>query len=233
MMEKISVCMATFNGARFIREQIDSILPQLNKDDEFIITDDGSTDETLSIIMSYHDNRFTIINNNRSGSPAKSFEKGLSYCSGDYIFLSDQDDVWAPSKVAVMKTHLQEHALVLSDCSVIDEQNHIIKNSFFAQQKSKPGFTQNLIKNSYMGCCMAFHKKLLKHILPFPDGLQTHDQWIGLIAEKHYDVQFINQPLVKYRRHGNNYSPTGEKSILSFREKLNYRMHMLYNVYNR
>jgi glycosyltransferase involved in cell wall biosynthesis len=226
--------MATYNGARFIRQQIDSIVSQLKADDELVISDDGSTDDTVSIILSYNDKRLILVNTDRSsGTPAKNFEKTLHHCTGDLIFLADQDDVWMQHKVVTMLKFLEKYDLVLSDCLVINEQNQILLNSFFAQQKSRRGFTQNLIRNSYMGCCMAFKRKVLQHILPFPQGLRIHDQWIGLIAEKNYNVFFIEEPLVQYRRHDKNYSLTGEKSTRNFFDKVNHRMKILYNLYTR
>jgi glycosyltransferase involved in cell wall biosynthesis len=226
--------MATYNGARFIRQQIDSIVSQLKADDELVISDDGSTDDTVSIILSYNDKRLILVNTDRSsGTPAKNFEKTLHHCTGDLIFLADQDDVWMQHKVVTILKFLEKYDLVLSDCLVINEQNQILLNSFFAQQKSRRGFTQNLIRNSYMGCCMAFKRKVLQHILPFPQGLRIHDQWIGLIAEKNYNVFFIEEPLVQYRRHDKNYSLTGEKSTRNFFDKVNHRMKILYNLYTR
>ncbi len=232
-MDKVSVCMATYNGAPFIGQQIDSIVSQLGPDDEIIFTDDGSSDATLSIISDYRDNRFKIVSSGRRGSPAKSFEKGLNHCSGELIFLSDQDDIWMPEKVVRMKHYLQTFDLVLTDCSVINEQGEKLLDSFFMKQKSKKGIIQNLVQNSYMGCCMAFNRKILDRVLPFPAGLKAHDQWIGLIAEKYHKVCFLNEPLVQYRRHGHNFSFTGQKSSFTFFEKINHRLTMFNNLYNR
>jgi len=225
--------MATYNGASFIGQQIDSILPQLGLNDEIIFSDDGSVDETLSIILSYRDNRFKIVDNGKSGSPVKNFEKGLNHCSEELIFLADQDDVWMPEKVTRMKYYLQTFDLVLTDCSVINEQGEKLLDSFFMKRKSKKGLVQNLVQNSYMGCCMAFNQKILERALPFPSALKAHDQWIGLIAEKYHKVYFLNEPLVQYRRHRQNYSFTGEKSSFTFFEKINHRLTMLNNLYNR
>lgn len=232
-MRGISVCMATYNGASFIRQQIDSIVSQLGSEDEIIFSDDGSIDSTLSIISGYNDKRFKIVGNTRSGSPAKNFERGLSHCTGELIFLADQDDLWMPEKVQQMRHHLQTFDLVLTDCSIINEHNKKIHDSFFIKQRSKKGLIPNLVHNSYMGCCMAFNRKILERILPFPPDLKAHDQWIGLIAERHYKVHFLHEPLVQYRRHGQNYSFTAEKSSFSLFEKINHRLTMLNNLYNR
>jgi glycosyltransferase involved in cell wall biosynthesis len=225
--------MATYNGASFIRQQIDSIMPQLGVDDEIIFSDDGSTDTTLSIILDYRDKRFKVISNDRSGSPTKNFERGLKYCTGDHIFLADQDDVWMPEKIKRVQHYLQSFDLVLSDCSIIDQHDKKISDSFFAKQGSKKGLIPNLMHNSYMGCCMAFTRKILERILPFPSDLKAHDQWIGLIAERHYNVHFLDEPLVQYRRHGQNYSFTTGKSSFSIIEKLMHRLTMLNNLYSR
>ena len=95
----ISVCIATYNGERFIREQIDSILRQLSSDDEIIVSDDGSTDDTISIINSIDDKRIRIIEGPRKHSPTHNFECAMKEAKGYYIFLADQDDVWKPNKV--------------------------------------------------------------------------------------------------------------------------------------
>jgi glycosyltransferase involved in cell wall biosynthesis len=232
-MTKISVCMATYNGAAFIRPQIDSIVSQLGPDDEIIFSDDGSTDQTHAIIQSYNNNRFKLIVNERSGSPAKNFERGLSHCSGDYIFLADQDDVWMPEKVKQVMHYLKTFDLVLTDCSIIDEHGHELTSSFFSKQKSKKGLFSNLLQNSYMGCCMAFNRKVLDRVLPFPEALKAHDQWIGLVGEKYFNVHFLKETLVQYRRHGNNYSFTGDKSSFSLFQKVNHRLFMINNLYNR
>src|SRR5688572_14989359 len=188
----VSVCMATYNGAAFIRQQIDSILPQLGSEDEVIFSDDGSTDTTLSTILDYRDKRFKIVSSDRTGSPAKNFERGLRHCSGELIFLADQDDIWMPEKVSRVKKILQTCDLVLTDCSIIDEHNKKIMDSFFIKQRSKKGLILNLVHNSYMGCCMAFKRKVLERILPFPHNLRAHDQWIGLNAERYFKVHFLH-----------------------------------------
>ena len=102
----VSVCMATKNGAKFIREQLDSILAQLDPSDEIIISDDASTDETISLIESYNDNRIRLLKNKLSVGISRNFEISLNVSKGEFIFLADQDDVWAPNKVEVMKMNL-------------------------------------------------------------------------------------------------------------------------------
>jgi glycosyltransferase involved in cell wall biosynthesis len=208
----ISVCMATKNGELFIREQIDSILTQLNNTDELIVSDDCSEDRTVSIIESYADKRIILLKNSKEKGVAGNFERSLTQSSGDYIFLADQDDVWMPHKIRVMTSHLEEYDLVISDCSIADHSLQPKYHSFFDLNRSGKGFLKNLFKNSYMGCCMAFRKQVLKRALPFPKDLSMHDLWIGLIGELHFSVYFIPQSLMKHRRHEHNSSTTSGDS---------------------
>jgi len=204
--------MAIRNGELFLKQQVDSILPQLGLHDELVCSDDSSTDSSLKILESYSDNRIKIIHSSTKNNHVKNFEQALSYCTGDFIFLSDQDDVWESNKVKLVKPQLQFYDLVMTDCSLIDENNHELALSIFKLQKSKSGLIKNLVKNTYMGCCMAFTRKVLEKAIPFPRHLKAHDQWIGLIAEKYFNVYFLPRPLVKYRKHKNNFTQTGKKS---------------------
>jgi len=227
LANKISICLAFRNGELFLKQQVDSILPQLSFDDELICSDDGSTDSSLEILKSFNDNRIKIIQSPATNNHVKNFESALAYCTGDLIFLSDQDDVWEHNKVELTKLHLQHYDLVISDCSLIDEKNNELASSMFKIQKSKSGILKNLIKNTYMGCCMAFKRSVLEKALPFPAHLKAHDQWIGLIAERYFNVLFLPQPLVKYRKHENNFTQTGKKSRLSRLEQFSYRITLI------
>src|SRR5687768_11846473 len=116
----VSVCMATKNGAKYIREQLDSILAQLDPSDEIVISDDASTDETISLIESYNDNRIRLLKNKSSVGISRNFEISLTVSKGEFIFLADQDDVWTSNKVEVMKKSLDRYDLVVSDCLLVD-----------------------------------------------------------------------------------------------------------------
>jgi len=227
---KISVCMATFNGEKYIKEQLDSILSQLDGSDEIIISDDSSADNTVEIIKSYNDNRIKIFENQKFKSPIFNFENALKYAKGEIVVLADQDDIWKPNKIETIKKYMQEYDLVLSDADIIDEQRNILQESFYAINGSKSGLMKNIVKNSYLGCTMAFNKKILDKSLPFPKDLPMHDWWIGLIGEMYGKTYFIEDKLISYRRHGNNASPTGEKSKYSFSKKIIFRLIMIKNL---
>jgi glycosyltransferase involved in cell wall biosynthesis len=223
--------MATRNGASYIAAQIDSILSQLSPTDELVISDDGSTDNTVPIIRAYHDKRIKLIQHSFTQGVARNFEASLMASSGDLIFLADQDDVWMPFKIEVMRRHLKDHDLVISDCIMVDHSLRVKSRSFFSKNRSGKGLIKNLLKNSYMGCCMAFNRKLLRRALPFPKDIPIHDFWIGLIGEMHFNVKFIPDVLVYHRRHSSNTSSTGENSILSLPQKVANRYRIIKSLF--
>lgn len=205
----ISVCMTTFNGERYVLEQVASILQQLpgSANDaslaEIIIADDGSSDRTLDVLRNLNDCRIRIIEaTSQKLGPIYNLERALKVAQGDYIFLSDQDDIWLPGKVSTMLSLLEQNDLVMHDAV-------LLKNGAYAERlseirKFRKGVLKNWLKNSYTGCCMAFSRNVLKASLPFPRKLPMHDQWIGIVAEKKYSVSFIDEPLIAYRIHENN-----------------------------
>jgi len=230
---KISVCMATFNGARYLRQQLESILSQLGPGDEIIISDDSSSDETTELIRSFQDNRIVLLENNKFYSPIYNVENALKKCSGHFIFLSDQDDIWRRDKVAVTIGLLEKYDLVVSDCELIDAYGNVVLESFFAMHGSGKGFFKNFFRNSFLGCCMAFNRKILERSLPFPKNIPMHDIWLGLIACIFGKPYFAPQKLVKYRRHVNNASSTSEKSRYGFLKKIQFRFNLLASLIKR
>ncbi|PTB96810.1 alpha-L-Rha alpha-1,3-L-rhamnosyltransferase [Marivirga lumbricoides] len=227
---KISVCLASYNGENYIEEQINSILCQLDNGDELIISDDSSTDNTVEIIKNLEDNRIVLLVDQKFKSPIFNFENALNYCNGDFIFLSDQDDKWRENKVEVTLKYLNDYDLVVSDCQIINENDEIINESFFALNGSKEGLLKNIVKNSYLGCCMAFKRRVLEKALPFPDLLPMHDWWLGLIGEIYYKTFFASEKLIYYRRHQNNASSTSDKSSNNIFKKLNFRIKMIWEL---
>ncbi len=220
-MKRVSVCMATYNGAQFIREQIESILPQLTANDELIISDDTSTDNTLCIINQFIDKRVRVLVNPSPRSATRNFENALSHATGDVIFLSDQDDIWFPNKMSVLMPYLQNYDLAISNCDFIDAFGRPMSQSFFENFNSGPGLIKNFVKNTYLGNCMAFRRSVLDRALPFPEELHRastyliyQDVWFGLLANALFRVVFIPEKLSSFRRHDGNASPT-EMSVKS------------------
>ena len=227
----VSVCMATKNGATFIKEQVASILPQLGPDDEIVVSDDCSSDDTLTILRTFQDSRIRLLESRPEKGINRNFEASLMASKGDFIFLADQDDVWLPGKVNKMTHALKNYDLVLSDCHLVDDHLQMQKASFFNINKSGKGLFRNLLKNSYMGCCMAFTKRLKDRALPFPADIPMHDCWIGLLAEIYFDVYFMPEILVLHRRHDANASTSGRSSQYSINEKLIQRYRMMKNLF--
>lgn len=214
MVEKvrISVAMASYNGVRYIGEQLESILKQLGECDEIIISDDGSSDGTVELIEKYQkqDERIHFVKGPGKGIK-KNVENAIKNARGSYIFLADQDDIWLEQKTEhVMRAFEQNGcSLVIHDAKVFQDENtgNIIMDSFFKFRNSGSGAMKNIIKNSYIGCCMAFKSELKEVILPIPKSIEMHDQWIGVLNDyKNNNSCFLKEPLILYRRHGENNS---------------------------
>ena len=229
----ISVCIATYNGERFIREQIDSILRQLSSDDEIIVSDDGSTDDTISIIDSINDKRIRIIEGPRKHSPTHNFECAMKEAKGDYIFMADQDDVWKPNKVEVCIEWLHKYDCVVSDAEVTDSNLNPLYPSLYTIMQVRQGRIYNTVwKNGYTGCCMAFRRNVLNASLPFPKNIPMHDIWIGNVAAYKYNVKFIPDKLIMFRRHNETISCNGKGSKYSIWQQMKFRWSIIKNIVN-
>jgi len=245
----ISVCMATYNGEKYIAEQVKSILLQLGDEDELVVSDDSSIDDTVKILESFNDKRIKIFNHNRKSVKvpfllssktadnyyfaARNFENALVKAKGDYIFLSDQDDIWMPNKVETILPYLKEDKLVTSDAWVVDSNLEKI-DKFSKYVVYKKGFLANIFKKggAAHGCVCAFTREIKDFILPLPKNVLTHDFWIGLLAELKFKSTYIPEQLVLYRRHSSTVSHT-EKSFNSFLYILIYRFFIFYECLKR
>lgn len=196
-----SVCIATYNGEKYIAEQLRSILSQLADEDEVIISDDGSTDATCAIISSFQDSRIRLLHNDVHNFKWN-FINALKHAQGDYIFLSDQDDVWMDGKYERCCKELESCDLVVTDSVVTDEHLNTLEPSFFRFYNSGSGLLKNAIQNTYFGACMAFRRSVLLRAFPFPKTKEVgHDIWIGLVAEMTGTPRFLPIPFLLYRRH--------------------------------
>lgn len=217
---KISVCLASYNGINYIKEQIESILALISLEDEVIVCDDASTDSTCGIIKSFNDSRIKLIKNNTNLGPVKTFERALSYAKGEYIFLSDQDDIWEAEKVEKTLKIFEENPdllMVHHTLSLIDSEGNIISQNWNPLSEGKVSrlsfLFRQLIKGQIWGCAAAFKGSLLSGLLPFPKYVYAHDHWLAVVSAVKGDVYLLNQPLVRHRIHQNNVTP---KKGLSF-----------------
>lgn len=220
----VSVLMATYNGEKYVEEQLDSIICQLSEDDELVISDDGSTDRTIEIIKNYvkRDKRIKIFTNNRFGI-IKNFEFLIGKASNDIIFLSDQDDIWMENKVNRIK-----QTFINSDKKLILHNGiHFVgelkdKNYRKIINKKRNGTFYNLISSSYWGCCISLKKELVNEILPFPKDIVAHDQWLGIVAEYYKEAFFLDEDLIFHRIHNAN-----KTKRLSTKGKIVFRIKMI------
>lgn len=232
----ISICLATYNGMAFIRDQIDSILPQLSEGDELIISDDGSTDGTLDIVKSYNDQRIKIYQNEKRHGVAGNFENALRHSSGDIIFFSDQDDVWMPDKVSELSNFVidGQYDIVTCNCTLTDSHLNIVRESYYNNKHplEKSAFG-NFVKDLWLGCCMAFRREVLNEVLPFPKHIVAHDLWIAIYGQLRFRCGYYSKSLQYYRRHSNTVSFADSKSTNSLFFKIEYRIYLAYSVIKR
>jgi len=248
-MSKISICMATYNGEKYLKEQIDSILAQSNQEWELLIRDDGSHDNTVSIIKDYvgkYSNKISLIEGDKSYLGASlNFGQLLEYANGEYIMFSDQDDVWLPNKIELtliaMKSAEQLYPdkplLVHTDLKVVDPNLNIIAESMWGYQKLFPEIGDNLstmmARNVVTGCATMINSKAKAVSTPIPKEAVMYDWWIGISVAKHGKIIPVGAPSILYRQHSDNVIGVQKMNILLLLKKVwslrqlisaNYRM---------
>jgi len=227
----ISIAMTTYNGEKFIAQQLDSILSQSHSNLEITICDDGSTDSTPTILKKYshEDNRIKLFFNESNLGLIKNFEKAISLCQGEYIALSDQDDLWEPKKIEILLSRLnsmQDAGYVFSDAYIVNEtlqqKGYTLweskRFSVHADRFNKYSHTQTEILLKYsivFGMSMMFKSMLKEFILPFSTNF-SHDNWISLISSSiGFRGYAIKQPLIHYRQHEKQICGTKKFNIIN------------------
>lgn len=208
----LDILMATYNGEKFIREQLDSLLSQTYTDFNLIIADDGSNDSTLDILLVYQqqDPRVRVIQNKKNLGVIKNFEQLINLSKSKYFMLCDQDDVWTERKIekSVEAITVSNSLLVYSDLVLTDENLNMIHSSYIKFQGSKlhekDAWKTLLVQNVITGCTIIADKKIKDYLLPFPENIAMHDAWIALTASAYGDLCFIDEPLTLYRQHESN-----------------------------
>lgn len=202
----VSIAVCTYNGERYLREQLDSLVSQTYHNIEIIVVDDCSTDDTCEVIADYIGlPNLTFFKNDYNLGYVKNFEKAISFCSGDFIALSDQDDVWCPQKIEILMEHVKGSSLVYHDSAFIDlagkDMNKKMSDLFNMYQGNSglPFLSYNCVS----GHSLLFEASLRERVLPLPDSF-FHDWWIAFIASEHGGISYIDRPLVKYRQHANS-----------------------------
>ncbi len=205
---RLSIAMATYNGAKYLQEQLDSFLYQTRKPDELVVCDDGSTDATLEILEAFRQQAPFVVHVYRNESNLgyiKNFEKALSLCTGDIIFLSDQDDVWLGKKIEEVENGFLSNPNVMA---IINDQ-YVTDSKLGCSAYTSLGNIKSAgVSESWFvaGCCTSIRRSLLSIILPIPENAHGHDAWINKLAEALSVRAVLATPLQYYRRHGQNTS---------------------------
>jgi glycosyltransferase involved in cell wall biosynthesis len=211
----ISIAMATFNGSKYIEEQLYSILNQTIKPSEIIICDDNSTDGTFEILQKFAelDSTIKIFANNPGLGVTMNFNKALCLCTKEYTAMADQDDIWEPDKLEKQLRDIADFsnvpALSVHDLTTINSDGLVIEPSRWRCLGDNPEVPKHslLFANKYNGCTMMFNNALKKLAVPFPPSVTIHDHWFVLNAFYLGKIITNQTQLIRYRRHGNNTNP--------------------------
>lgn len=219
-MVRVSICMATYNGGAYIREQLDSILPQMTSEDELIISDDGSTDGTIEIIKSYGDNRVRLLHNKGARGHVNNFANSLTSSRGCLIALSDQDDIWVECRLQRMVSLLEatpDADLLVGDFVEFNQKGEILPLKSLGITP-RNALIQLLVvfagQAKYFGATFLFRRRLLGLVLPIPTMVEAHDIWIAMNACLRGGVVHMQDSVLKRRIHGANLTPRKRRSVI-------------------
>lgn len=229
----ISVAMATYNGERFIKEQIDSILKQTFSDFELVICDDCSSDRTVQIIKEFQavDKRVALYENEQNLGFKKNFEKAISLCRGEYIATSDQDDIWESNHLSVLYDLCKDAAMSCGDALLVDE-NNVSQKMTLRQSMSvdidsdSPHKLFSILNhgNMYAGSVCMYKRNLFEKALPIPKEIKLHDSWFSACAACVDEIKYTDEILTRHRIHGNNESGQYNPNWI-YRMKINLGNH--------
>lgn len=214
---RVSVCMATYRGARYVGEQLESILVQLGANDEVVVVDDASPDETVAVIKGLQDPRIRIFEVAKNQGYVRSFEQAVLASHGDFIFLADQDDVWMPGRLEAMLSALEDSDVVASNFAVLGggsrngvpelasaDSSHYLRNILGVVIGYRP----------YYGCAMAMTRRQAEIFTPIPHYLvESHDLWLALCGNIGKSMTHLQEPTLWRRLHADNVTPRGWRSL--------------------
>ncbi len=215
----ISVAIATYNGEKYLREQLDSIYNQSHKDIEVVVSDDCSYDSTAQILEEYRvEHCLDYHVNKKNIGFVKNFEKAILHCSGDYIALSDQDDIWMPDKLEILLSEIDNCFLIYSDAHLIDGKRNIIHKSFAKYMGKPDSFNLNtlLFQNLVPACTALYKRELIQSALPFPDDIMYHDWWLSIVSSTLSCIKYVNLPLISHRLHKDSHTESAKRGGFFF-----------------
>ncbi|WP_042859234.1 glycosyltransferase family 2 protein [Dickeya sp. NCPPB 3274] len=215
--DRISIALATYNGGRYVRQQLDSIQHQTHQDFIIHVCDDGSRDNTLEVIRShelYQQGKIRLYPGKGGLGAMKNFRRVIACCEDRYIALCDQDDYWVPEKLERLLNEAKAHeqggatpVLAFSDLEIVDAVLGPLHPSFYRASIKSSAASQPedfVVSNHIPGCAMLFNRALKQLMEPMPDDIRMHDWWIAMIAAHSGKIAYVDMPLIKYRQHGNN-----------------------------
>lgn len=210
--KKIDILMATYNGEKYLVEQLDSIINQTYHNWNLLIRDDNSTDKTLEIIQNYHkkDKRIKILKDNKGNlGIVRNFEELLKSSESEFIMFSDQDDIWVENKLDMYLKMIEKIKnkgfMIHSDAILFDKnKSNILKETFISKKAINKGLENVFFNYFVQGATILISKEIKNFILPFPKEVYLHDRYIHLISELFFERIFVNKALIYYRQHGDN-----------------------------
>ena len=209
---RISVVVATYNGARFVEAQLDSLLAALDVNDEIVVSDDGSKDETRAIVASIEDSRIRLLPAGPRLGYQGNFARAIASARGRFVFFADQDDICLPIRISASLAALRNHQCIFGDATLINENLEVMSISHHKLRQTKALTTAHLFAYpTAIGATMACRREFLELALPFPKKV-PHDHWMSVLAAARGELGFVHQPLILYRRHGSAVSSTGARS---------------------
>ncbi|WP_066294415.1 glycosyltransferase [Arthrobacter sp. B6] len=214
---RVSVCMATYKGEPFVQEQLESILAQLGPDDEVVVVDDSSPDGTASVVEGIGDARVRLVKATSNKGYVRTFEHAVGLSRGEFIFLSDQDDVWIPGRVELMLKALSTHLVVASN---FDMHGSAPRPWIPRLRSSDSGrHLANLAAilvgyRAYYGCGMAFRREALGYFVPVPAYVrESHDLWLAICGNVAGSIAHLDESTIYRRIHAENQTPAGFRSL--------------------
>jgi glycosyltransferase involved in cell wall biosynthesis len=200
----ISIALATYNGEKYLVQQIETLLHQTYLNIEIVVSDDGSTDNTINILESYakKTNNFFVFKNTGLHGIKGNFENALKYCKGTYIAFADQDDIWMPNKIERLFAAIGDNALSYHNSLFVDDAGNSLERTFATRLNMYEGDDGRafLFCNCVSGHAMLFRRDLLDIVLPFADAVH-HDWWLAFIAVENGGIKYVDEELVHYRQH--------------------------------
>jgi len=224
---QISVCMATYNGAAYVEDQVSSILAQLQAADELIIVDDCSKDDTVARLQRFTDSRVRVSRNESNRGHVSSFEKALGMARHPIIMLADQDDRWLSGRVSALIDALRASGALVASSNT-DFMNAAGERIDYRMDRLQAGDSRRHLRNvlrifrgtaAYFGCAMAFRRELLDLVLPVPRFVEAHDLWIALASNLVGSNVHVERDTLTRRIHGQNLSLTGRSLYRKLRTR--------------